>query len=184
MKYRFSMRRMSISTLLALFLSAGLSTPLMAEKDSMGDAQSPAEAVLSPEVEKEKTLLGAIARRQKELDEREAAIMVEEARLLVIKKDVEKRIAELDSVLEKIEAFVRKIDEVNDERVRRVAKIYSSMNPEEAASRIEKIDEKTAVMILSIISERQAAKILSFVDVDKSVKLSQALKIQKIKIDK
>ena len=183
MKYRFPVRQVAIFALLALFLSAGSVTSLIAEEKSGSKMESPAEAASNPVVEKEKTLLGAIAARQKELDEREAAIMVEEARLQDIKRDVEKRIEELDSVLEKIEAFVKKIDEVNDERVRRVAKIYSSMSPEEAASRIEKIEEKTAVMILATISERQAAKILSFVDVDKSVKLSQALKIQKIKIE-
>lgn len=184
MKYRFSARQASISALLAFFLCAGLATPLMAEKEVGGAAEHATEVSQSPAVEKEKTLLGAISRRQKELDEREAAIMVEEARLNEMKTDVEKRIKELDSVLEKIEVFVKKIDEVNDERVKKVAKIYSSMNPEEAASRIEKIDERTAVMILLTISEKQAAKILAFVDVDKSVKLSQALKIQEIRTDK
>lgn len=172
-----------MTAFLAVFLSAGTATTLMAEKDAGVDSHSGAEVSQNAEVEKEKTLLAAIARRQRELDEREAVIMVEEARLIDIKKDVEKRIEELDRVLEKIETFVQKIDEVSDERLRRVAKIYSSMNPEEAASRIEKIDEKTAVMILATISERQAAKILSFMDVDKSVKLSEELKIRKIKIE-
>src|SRR4030067_1569106 len=107
MKYRFSVRQVSISARLAVFLSAGLATPLMAEKEAVGEAEHVTEAAKSPAVEKEKTLLGAIARRQKELDEREAVIMVEEARLLDIKKDVEKRIGEVDRVFEKIEAFVQ-----------------------------------------------------------------------------
>lgn len=183
MRHRFSVRSLSSAVLLSVVFGGFSAAPLLAETAPAVEAGVEAQGAASPAVEKEKTLLGAIARRQKELDEREAAIIVEENRLLEIKKDVEKRIEELDRVLKKIEEFVSKIDEISDERVKRVAKIYSSMAPEEAAARIEKIDEKTAVMILATISEKQAAKILSFVNVDKSVKLSEALKIRKIKIE-
>ena len=52
------------------------------------------------------------------------------------------------------------------------------MNPEEAASRMEKLDEEMAVMILAAMSERKAAKVRSCVGVAKSAKLSQALRIE------
>ncbi|MDP2689918.1 MAG: hypothetical protein Q8P48_07375, partial [Deltaproteobacteria bacterium] len=100
-----------------------------------------------------------------------------------IKKDIEKRIEELNAIHGRLEAFVSRIDEASDERVKKVAKIYASMNPEDAASRIERLDEKTAVMILATINEKQAAKILAFVNLEKSVKLSQSLKINKTAIE-
>src|SRR4030065_187892 len=101
MKYRFPVRQVAIFALLALFLSAGSVTSLIAEEKSGSKMESPAEAASNPVVEKEKTLLGAIAARQKELDEREAAIMVEEARLQDIKREGEKRIKKLQRTLEK-----------------------------------------------------------------------------------
>ncbi len=131
-----------------------------------------------------KEMLASIERRQKELDEREDSLKTREERLLAIKKDVEDRIKELSAVHEQIATFVKKIDETSDARVQRVAKIYASMGPEEAAARLEKLDKKTAVMILLNISERKAAKILSFVDVEKSVELSQSLKIKKASLEK
>lgn len=136
----------------------------------------------SSTVERERDLLASIARRQKDLDEREAALRDEEQRLAAIRRDIDGRIEELGRVHSRIEAFVKKIDEVSDERIKRVAKIYASMSPEEAATRLEQLDEKTAVMILANIRERSAAKILAFVNVKKSVELSQKLKIRKISV--
>ena len=46
------------------------------------------------------------------------------------------------------------------------------------ASRIEKLDEAMAVMILASVADKKAAKILGFVDVDKSVRLSRSLKVK------
>lgn len=126
----------------------------------------------------EKSLLAAINARQRELDQKDEELRTREERLSVIKADIDARIAELNKVHGKIEAFVKKIDEINDERVKKLVKIYESMNPEEAASRIEKLDEDMAVMILASVAEKKAAKILGFVNVDKSVRLSQSLKVK------
>ncbi|MBI1911758.1 MAG: hypothetical protein HYS21_07115 [Deltaproteobacteria bacterium] len=146
-------------------------------------AETPAEVKVKPPVsdtqaENEKGLIAALNRRQKELDAKEEELRVKEERLLVIKSDIDSRIAELNSIHGRIEAFTKKIDEVNDERVKRIVKIYGTMAPEEAATRIEKLDEDMAVLILSSLSEKKAAKILGLVELDKSVKLSKSLKIK------
>lgn len=126
----------------------------------------------------EKSLLAAINARQRELDQKDDELKTQEERLKVIKADIDARIAELNKVHGKIEAFVKKIDEVNDERIKKLVKIYESMNPEEAANRLEKLDEDIAVMILVSVNEKKAAKILGFVDVDKSVRLSRSLRVK------
>ncbi|MBI5643101.1 MAG: hypothetical protein HY954_06470 [Deltaproteobacteria bacterium] len=136
------------------------------------------KADVAKKKEDDKSVLAAILRRQKELEVREEELKTREERLLTIKSDIEARISELNQVHGKIEAVVKKIDEINDVRVKKLVKIYESMNPEEAASRIEKLDEDMAVMILASVSEKKAAKILGFVDVGKSVKLSQSLKVK------
>ncbi|MDO8427534.1 MAG: hypothetical protein Q7T24_08470 [Deltaproteobacteria bacterium] len=128
--------------------------------------------------DKDRGLIESVGRRQKDLDSREEELKIKEERIAAIRGDVEARIAELKRLHSSIEAFVKKIDEVNDERVKRLVKIYEYMSPEEAAARIEKLDQGTAVMILASVSEKKAAKILGFVDVEKSVKLSKALRIK------
>ncbi|MBI2413266.1 MAG: hypothetical protein HYV24_08665 [Deltaproteobacteria bacterium] len=126
----------------------------------------------------EKSLLAAINARQRELDQKDEELKTREERLKVITADIDARIAELNKVHGKIEAFVKKIDEINDVRVKKLVKIYESMNPEEAASRMEKLDEDMAVMILASVAEKKAAKILGFVNIDKSVRLSRSLKVK------
>lgn len=123
----------------------------------------------------EKTLLSAILKRQQELDAREDELKVREERLQALKNDVDSRVKELGKIHSKIEADVKKIDEVKGERVKRVVKIYESMSPDEAATRLEKLDEEFAVMILASMSEKKAAKILGFVNIGKSVRLSKSI---------
>lgn len=126
-----------------------------------------------------KGLLASIQRRQKELDEREEELKAREERLTIIKRDIDSRITELEKVRSEIEAYAGKIDDADNDRIRRLVKIYESMNPEEAALRLEKLDTKLAVLILSAMREKNAAKILEFVKVEKSVKLSQELKLKR-----
>jgi flagellar motility protein MotE (MotC chaperone) len=151
--------------------------PVFAEQ-----AQKPAEAsppaVSASPMEAEKGLLAALNRKEKELLAREEDVVRKEERLNIVKADIEQRLTELKREHEEIAALVKKIDEINDQRVKRIVKIYESMNPEEAASRIEKLDEQMAVMILASMSERKAAKVMSFIDVSKSAKLSQSLRIK------
>ncbi|OGP22225.1 MAG: hypothetical protein A2054_02505 [Deltaproteobacteria bacterium GWA2_55_10] len=153
----------------------GLSTPLVMASQSVEEkaAQAPAPGA------DEKGLLAAINRKEQEVIEREGELLKKEERLNVIKRDIEARLAELKKVHQDIESLVKKINEADDERFKKIVKIYESMSPEEAASRIEGLDKEMAVMILSSMSERKAAKILGLVDVRKSVELSRDFRIKK-----
>lgn len=133
--------------------------------------------VQKPE-DREKGMLAALNRREEELNAREAELDAKEERLSIVKQDIEARLVEVKKVHEGIEAQVKKINEINDERIKKIVKIYGSMAPEEAASRIEKLDEEMAVMIIASMSEKKAAKILGLVDIGKSVKLSKSLKVK------
>lgn len=127
----------------------------------------------------ERSLLAAVNRKEKELEAREEGLRTKEARLDAIRADIEARTAELRKVHEGIESMVRKINEAREERIRKIVKIYETMNPEEAAPRIEGLDKDMAVMILSTMNEKKAAKILEFVNVEKSVELSRMFRSKK-----
>jgi flagellar motility protein MotE (MotC chaperone) len=150
--------------------------PVFAEQ-----AQSAPQTALvasAPAPAPEKGILAVLSRKEKELQAREEELVRNEERLNIVKADIEKRLGELKAEHEEIAALVKKIDEINDQRNKKIVKIYESMNPEEAADRIEKLDEEMAVMILASMSERKAAKVLSFVDISKSAKLSQSLRVK------
>ncbi len=160
---------------LAVFIGPGIleTGPVFAEQKEAGT-----QAAALPAGEAEKGMLAVLNRKEKELKEREEELVRNEERLNIVKADIDSRLSELKAEHEKIAALVRKIDEINDQRVRKIVKIYESMGPEEAASRIEKLDEDMAVMILAAMSERKAAKVLSFVDVSRSARLSQSLRVK------
>ncbi len=123
----------------------------------------------------EKGLLEAIRRREKELDRREEALANLEQRLTTIRKGIDERMLELKKLRAELDKALSRIDEANSRRTQRIVKIYESMPPEDAAARLEKLDEKMAVMILSTMKEKKAGKILSMVAVEKSVRFSQLM---------
>lgn len=150
--------------------------PVFAEQAQKVEAAPTVAA--SSGADAEKGILAALNRKEKELQAREQDLVRNEERLNIVKADIEQRITELKREHGEIAALVKKIDEINDQRIKKIVKIYESMSPEEAASRIEKLDEEMAVMILASMSERKAAKVLSFIDVSKSAKLSQSLRVK------
>lgn len=124
----------------------------------------------------DKALLDAISRRQADLDAREEEIKVREERLNVLKKDIEEKLAQINKARGEVEGLSMKIKEKDAERLNKVVRIYESMSPEEAAPRMERLDEETAVSVLGVMSPKKAAKIIAVMDVDKAARLSLAIK--------
>lgn len=107
---------------------------------------------------------------------------IEEDRLKILKQDIEKKTEELKKLKEEVELKIKEqqtlkeqLEKATQENYQRLAKIYESMPPEEAASRIEKLDEDTAVLLLLAIKPRQAGKILANVNPDKAAILSKKI---------
>lgn len=178
MRTRIIATAAAAASVLAVFIGIGIFEmgPVFA-----GDPVKPAEtrpSTTAQSLEAEKGMLAVLSRKEKELREREEELTRNEERLNIVKADIEARLSELKAEHEKIAALVKKIDEINDQRNKKIVKIYESMSAEEAASRLEKLDEEMAVMILALMSERKAAKVLSFVDASRSAKLSQSLRIK------
>lgn len=167
--------------------------PLMAVLLSMSISETNAESLPKEDVHAAGTHTGAVAdpaqsegrglatlleKKQKELTEREAGLVDREERLKEVKAGIEKKIEEFTKLKEVIETFVKKLDEAEAERTKKIVKIYESMPAEDVASRIEKLDEGMAVTILASMSEKKAAKILAMVNIDKAVRLTERLRIR------
>lgn len=107
---------------------------------------------------------------------------IEEERLRILQEDLAKKTEELKKLKEEIDAKIKRQEELKaeiaraqEERYQRLAKIYEQMPPEEAATRLEKLDDETAVNLILAIKPRQAAKILANVNPEKAAILSKLL---------
>lgn len=166
-----------------VFTGFGLkASQVSAETQAEPQAQSPQahkdEASKKPDqpYAGDKALLDAINRRQAELDAREEDIKAREERLKALKKDIEDKLAEMNKARGEVEDLSRKVKEKDAQRLNKVVKIYESMSPEEAAPRMERLDEETAQSVLAAMNPKKAAKIIAVMDVDKAARLSLAIK--------
>lgn len=100
---------------------------------------------------------------------------LEEERLLIIKADIQKEIETNEKLKKELEEARKTLDENARERLMKVSKIYEAMPAEEAAKRLEKLDEDTAVEILSVLKPRSAGGILAQMDNDKAASISKKM---------
>ncbi len=121
----------------------------------------------------------------------EKTTTIEEERMKILRDDLSKKTEELKKLKEEIEAKIKQQEELKaqlekaqTENYQRLAKIYEQMPPEEAAARLEKLDEDTATTLLLAIKPRQAAKILANVNPEKAAVLSKRLVSVKEKTSK
>ncbi|MBF0558952.1 MAG: hypothetical protein HQL08_09240 [Nitrospirae bacterium] len=100
---------------------------------------------------------------------------LEEERLLIIKADIQKEIEINEKLKKELEEAHKTLDENARERLVKVSKIYEAMPAEEAAKRLDKLDEDTVVDILSVLKPRSAGGILSQMDNDKAASISKKM---------
>jgi len=107
-------------------------------------------------------------RMQKELARREQE-------LLMLKKQMEQRYAELKSAEERVNKLLKSADKSSKQKSSNLIAVYSNMKPKQAAIALGKIDERVAVQILSGLKPKQAGEILSYADPDVTAKLTELL---------
>lgn len=119
-------------------------------------------------------------KRQKELKDKEDALKQREERFTVLKKDVEEKIEQYTKILNQVEAALKKIESVKEEKVEHLVKTYEAMPPEDAAVRLSALEEQTAVRILSRMKNKKAAAVMASMEPRKVASLTDGmLKIEK-----
>ncbi len=84
----------------------------------------------------------------------------EEERLNILKADIKKEIERLEKLKKEIEEAQKALDVKIQEGLLKVAKMYESMPAEEAARKLEKLDEDVAVIILNSLKPKVAGRYL------------------------
>lgn len=100
---------------------------------------------------------------------------IEEERLGIVKADIQKELEEYRKVKQEIDEMRKAADKARLEQQQKVAKMYESMPPEDAARRMEKLDDDSALLILTTLKPKTAGKILAQMDAEKAASLSKKM---------
>jgi flagellar export protein FliJ len=116
-----------------------------------------------------------IKEKRQELIMKEKILKQEEQRLQIIREDIDKKIAKYNKILNQIEDILNKINDANDERIKKIAKTYETMPPEDAVEKLSALNEKIAINILSEMKSKKAASIIAMMDIKKAVLITESL---------
>ena len=89
--------------------------------------------------------------------------------------DLEKQLNELKVTQSRIEDMVKQRADLDDAAVAKLAKTYSSMPPETAATLIRQMDPGIAVRVISAMKEGKAARIIAALPPDLATRLSETM---------
>lgn len=103
-------------------------------------------------------------KRAPDLAERERALKAEEERLIVLRKEVDMKIAKYEKLLGQTEEKQKRKQEEKDVKVDQLVKLFEGMSPEGAAARIAALDDGMAAAILGRMKSRKASAALSVMD--------------------
>lgn len=123
-------------------------------------------------------MMKVLGDKEKDLIRREEALKKEEERLNVLRNSLELSLKEYSVIRERLKKELAASGDKNNQSqqwIGYVAKIYESMPPEEAAQRIEKMDNDMAVALLSKIKSKQAGKILGAISAETAATLTERI---------
>jgi flagellar motility protein MotE (MotC chaperone) len=120
-----------------------------------------------------------LAKKERELAEREERLRQKEAELLPLKEEVETRISDLNDLQERLTALARDLTEkergAREEKIGHLVSLYSAMEPDRAAAIMGKLKLDTIVLILRNMKGKSAGQILSLMDPVQGAMISEEL---------
>ena len=120
-------------------------------------------------------ILEDVKRRQSALDEKEEELKQKEERLLAIESEIEKQLTELKIIQARIDERIELRNDLEKVAIKRLAKTYSSMPPENAAILIGQIETSIAIKVLAVMKAKSAGKILAVTPPALASRLSEGL---------
>lgn len=134
-----------------------------AEKKAALEAQSAQlnQTGMSPA---EIAVLGSLAARREEIDQKAKEFAQREQLLAAAEKRVEERIKELKAIEARINSQIAATDAANEERLKGVVQMYETMKPKEAARIFERLDMGVLIDVAKRMSPRKMAAVLAVMD--------------------
>jgi len=136
------------------------------------DNDKPTNGDLRP---KEVKVLKELKARRESLREEQDQVEKTRERMAILREKMNKDLDQLKRYRDQIQTGLKREDEIRSEKMEHLVSVYSNMNPEKAAERIDRMERETAVKLLSGMTGKAAGRILSFVQPDKANEISQAM---------
>lgn len=124
----------------------------------------PSSAAAPPSAAPKETSMPVPTKKAPDLAGRERALKAEEERLLVLRKEVDLKIATYEKLLGRAEEKRKRKQEEKDANVDQLVKLFEGMPPEGAAARLAALDDGMAAAILGKMKSRKASAALSVMD--------------------
>jgi len=115
----------------------------------------------------------ALELKRQQLAEREAAVKAKEDALRKLSASVEARIRELDAAKKGLEGSIAGKKKLDEERYKRMLKIYQSLKPDQAAELMNKLDETTVIGMLNQMPPKTAVKLIPLLTQPRVLKWSR-----------
>jgi len=106
-------------------------------------------------------LLGNLAQRREQLEQRSRELDLRESLLAAAEKRIDERIAELKKLEASIKQVVQSTDKQEDENLRGLVKIYETMKPEEAARIFAELDANVLLNVIERMKEAKVAAVMA-----------------------
>jgi flagellar motility protein MotE (MotC chaperone) len=141
------------------------------------EVESKKEPVSNVEVEGclPKSALEDIAKRKKELDDREARLTARDQELSAREKAAQDELKKIQAVRSEIEQVQGAKQKENEEKIARIVELLEGMTPKAASQLVATYDERLAVVAMSRMSTQKLSKILNLMEPKRSVRLMELL---------
>jgi flagellar motility protein MotE (MotC chaperone) len=116
-----------------------------------------------------------IEEKQKDLKQKEDRLETEEKRLNILKKDVEEKMSKYTKLLGDLENKLKEIEKIRGERLDYIVKVYEGMPPEDAAVKLNSLDDQTAAEIITRMKSRKASAIMAYIDGKKAASITYGI---------
>lgn len=136
---------------------------------------TPPELTSSHWSESEKELLTQLDSRRVELEKRRELLEAREADLGAKEQALSEQLVELRSLQRKLDELRREKDQIKESRLEQLATVYGSMDPQEAAPLIGKLDDEIALSLLQRMPTKRMGQILGMMDSERAVALTKSL---------
>lgn len=142
--------------------------------------EEPEENPFAPQFsDAELEVLQSLSQRREELDARARELDEKEKLLEITETKIDKKIEEMNGLRAEIEGLLGKQQEVEEERFKKLVKIYENMKPKDAANIFNELQFDVLISVVDRMSERKTAPILAAMDPIRARYLSAKLAEQK-----
>jgi len=120
-------------------------------------------------------LLQTLSVRRDEIEKKAGEVDQRDALLQAAEQRINEKIAKLQSMQKDIDGAFKKQDQVDQEKIASLVKIYENMKPKEAARIFEQLDLPVLLEVVSHMKEQKSAPILASMEPGKAKALTLAL---------